>query len=85
LPRDTISVPIGDVVYVVGEVHKTGGFVLKEHEHIYRADGPGAGGRRIAYGRAFQRPDSEKENGAAQVTQLPVDLKKIMAGNRTTL
>lgn len=34
MPHDVISVPKGDLVYVVGDVKKAGGFILAEREHI---------------------------------------------------
>ena len=33
-PHDVISVPKADMVYVIGEVHRSGGFVLGEHKSI---------------------------------------------------
>ena len=33
-PRDTISVSKADVVYVVGDVRKPGGFVLEDRENL---------------------------------------------------
>lgn len=33
-PNDVISVPRGDVIYVVGEVKKSGGFPMDEHETL---------------------------------------------------
>ena len=34
LPHDVISVPKAEMVYVIGEVHRSGGFVLGEHKSI---------------------------------------------------
>jgi polysaccharide biosynthesis/export protein len=33
-PHDVISVPKAEMVYVIGEVHRSGGFVLGEHQSI---------------------------------------------------
>jgi len=33
-PHDVISVPKAEMVYVIGEVHRSGGFVLGEHKSI---------------------------------------------------
>jgi len=33
-PHDVISVPKAEMVYVIGEVKRSGGFVLGEHEVI---------------------------------------------------
>lgn len=33
-PHDVISIPKAEMVYVIGEVHRSGGFVLGEHQSI---------------------------------------------------
>ena len=33
-PNDVISVPKGDIIYVIGAVHKPGGFMLGENESL---------------------------------------------------
>lgn len=34
MPNDVITVPVAETVYVVGDVHKPGGFVLGEHKNM---------------------------------------------------
>ena len=80
LPDDVVSVPKGELVYVVGAVNKSGGFVLNEKdtlsilEAVSLAEGlmPGAGpgGTRILR----LAPDGTSR------TEIPVDVKKILAG-----
>jgi len=79
-PHDVISVPRGDMVYVIGAVQRPGGFVLGENESISvlqalsLAQGlqPGAGPQNARILRAAQ--------GSPTRTEIPVDLKKILEG-----
>src|SRR5260370_8991768 len=34
MPNDVITIPVSDTVYVVGDVHKPGGFLLGEHKNM---------------------------------------------------
>lgn len=34
MPNDVITVPVSETVYVVGDVHKAGGFLLGEHKNM---------------------------------------------------
>jgi polysaccharide export outer membrane protein len=34
MPNDVISIPVSETVYVVGDVHKAGGFLLGEHKSL---------------------------------------------------
>jgi polysaccharide export outer membrane protein len=80
LPNDIISVPKGDLVYVIGSVRRPGGFVLNEKENISilqvisMAEGLD---RSAAPSRAkILRPGATE---SANRTEIPVDLKKILA------
>ena len=80
LPHDVISVPKAELVYVTGDVKKSGGFILGEKQNmsvlqaISMAEGLG------------QAPDTKHAKilrmtpGADQRTEIPVDLKTILAG-----
>lgn len=80
-PGDVVSVPKGELVYVVGDVKKAGGFVLSTHrtlsvmEAVSLAEGMGpdsaAGSARIL------RPNP---NGEGDHTIIPVDVDKISKG-----
>lgn len=80
-PGDVVSVPKGELIYVVGDVKKAGGFVLTAHrsmsvmEAVSLAEGLGpdsaAGSARIL------RPNP---NGEGDHELIPVDVKKIFAG-----
>ena len=79
-PGDTISIPRADVVYAVGSVVKSGGFLLNEHETLSAlqvvslAEGLSktADGKKARIIRTL--------DGAASRTEIPVDLKLLLAG-----
>ena len=79
-PHDVISVPKAELVYVTGDVKKSGGFILGEKQNmsvlqaISMAEGLG------------QAPDTKHAKilrmtpGADKRTEIPVDLKTILQG-----
>lgn len=79
-PYDTISVPKGELVYVTGEVRRSGGFVLHEKESlsVLQALSLAEGSSQTAsLGKARilrAHPDSSDR------TQIPVDLRAVIAG-----
>ena len=78
-PRDVISVSEADIVYVVGEVKRPGGFVLKNQEQmsVLQAVALANGlSRRAAKGSA--RVIRRYEDGSKQ--EIPVNLAKILKG-----
>jgi polysaccharide biosynthesis/export protein len=83
MPHDVISVPKADLVYVIGDVKKAGGFVLSEREHIsvLQALSLAEGTERTA--------DSQHAKilrvqlGQAQRQEIVVNVKKILAGTST--
>lgn len=79
-PEDTISVPKADLVYVTGSVKRSGGFVLNEKESlsVLQALSLAEGlDRTAAISKAkILRP---VDNGSARL-EIPVDLKRLMAG-----
>lgn len=82
-PDDVISVPKGDIVYVIGAVHKSGGFVLGENENLSAL-------QILSLAEGFDRfADSQHAKimrpvpGTSDRTEIPVDLKKLMAGKAT--
>jgi polysaccharide biosynthesis/export protein len=80
LPNDIISIPKADVVYVLGEVKKNGGFILNEYESLSVLEAVS-----LAEGLLKSAsPNSAKilrgEPGTPSRTEIPVDIKAIMAG-----
>jgi len=80
LPNDVVTVPKADLVYVIGAVKKSGGFVLSEREHIsvLQALSLAEGLDHVA------APKSAKilrqQGGSQERAEIPVNLKQIMAG-----
>jgi polysaccharide export outer membrane protein len=84
-PHDVISVPKADVVYVIGEVKKTGGFVLSQKqtisviEALAMAEGlnPLANRKRAEILRIVP--------GQTERMHVPVDLKQVLSGKATNI
>jgi polysaccharide export outer membrane protein len=80
LPDDVVSVPKAELVYVIGAVHRSGGFVLSEKEHIsvLQALSLAEGLDRLAAAKdaRIMRPVPESENRQ----EIPVNLRDILAG-----
>ena len=80
-PNDVISVPKGDIVYVVGDVHRSGGFPLQSHGSISLLQAvslaEGLGPNASASHARILRPVPGNE-GKPQ--EIPVDVKQIFAG-----
>ena len=81
-PHDVISVPRADMVYVIGEVEKSGGFVLEQRQSVSVLQALSLAGGLTDVAALEQRPDSARRRrrspGAA--VEIAVDLKAIMAG-----
>ena len=79
-PYDVISVPRAELIYVVGSVRRSGGFVLGERETISTLQA-------LALADGHERTASLKNAkimraipGTDQREEIPVDLGKLMAG-----
>lgn len=84
-PEDVISVPKADLVYVVGSVHKPGGYVLGENETLSAL-------QVLSLAEGLDRtaaPTKAKimraSPGTSKRSEVAVDLKKLMAGKGTDL
>ena len=79
-PYDVVSVPKGEMVYVVGEVEKGGGFVLNAKERISVLQSLSlAGGLRPNASPGNARILRASIDGGER-TEIPVNLKKILEG-----
>ncbi len=80
-PGDTVSVPRAELVYVVGDVKKSGGFELTTHNTmsllhaVTLAEGLEANS--AASHARILRPSP---NGDGPVAEIPIDIPKILAG-----
>ena len=80
-PGDVVSVPKGSIVYVIGDVHKAGGFPLRSTgslsviEALSLAEGltPNAKSQKAK----ILRPSATK---GAQREEIPVDISQVLAG-----
>jgi polysaccharide export outer membrane protein len=80
LPHDIVSVPKAQVVYVIGEVHKPGGFALGESEtlSVLKAVSLAEGVSRAAAGRDAKI--LRAESVAPRRAEIGVDLNRILSG-----
>jgi len=87
MPDDVLTVPVADMIYVIGDVHKSGGFVLGERrqisvlEALALSEGLGPTARSDA--ARILRVNDQANGGADSRTELPVNIKKILAGQAT--
>ena len=79
-PHDVISVPRAEMIYVTGQVHKPGGYVLRDREtlSVLKALSLAGGLDRTAspQNARILRPSSSHSNR----NEIAVDLKKILIG-----
>ena len=81
LPNDVVSVPKADLVYVVGDVKRSGGFQLASHNtmsilqalSLSEGFGPSASPKSAK----IMRPT---DKDASKMNEIPVDIQKIFAG-----
>jgi polysaccharide biosynthesis/export protein len=78
-PDDVITVPRAQMIYVIGEVVKTGGYVLNDRENmsLLEALSLAGGVNRTA---SPQHARILRSSGGAQREEIPVDLTKIFDG-----
>jgi polysaccharide export outer membrane protein len=80
LPDDVITIPRAKLVYVIGEVHRSGGFVLRERQSmsvlqaLSMAEGltPTAGSKNAKIFRPIESSDHK--------TEIPVNIREVLAG-----
>lgn len=78
-PFDTISVSVADVIYVVGDVRKPGGYALDEHETLTVLQALAmAEGANTTAAKKRARIIRRKADGSRQ--EIPLDLGKVMDG-----
>ena len=80
-PGDTVSVPRAELVYVVGDIKKPGGFELTAHNNMSLlhavALAEGLGPDNAASHARILRP---APNGDGSMSQIPIDIPKILSG-----
>ncbi len=78
-PRDVISVPRGEMVYVVGGVRRAGGFVLGEKESVTVLQALSMAEGLIQTASPRHARILRAAEGSAQRAEIPVDIKKILS------
>jgi len=78
-PYDVISVPRAELVYVVGDVHRPGGFTLAQRESlsVLHALSLAEGLQPTA---TASKARILRQDGAANRTEIPVNLAKVLSG-----
>ncbi len=82
-PNDVISVPRGQMVYVVGEVGHAGGFVLKDQETMTALQALALAGGMLRTASPGKAKILRMQPGGADRTETAVDLKKVLEGKAT--
>lgn len=80
LPNDVISVPTAELIYVVGTVKKSGGFVLGEHQRISVLQALSMAGGLDQAAAAQDARILRAVPGSDNRQEESVDLRKILAG-----
>ncbi len=85
MPHDVITVPRAEMIYVIGGVHRSGGFVLNERESITVLQALAlAGGLKATAKRKAGKILRPGEPGTRR-SEIDVNLNAIMAGNSLDL
>jgi polysaccharide export outer membrane protein len=79
-PQDVISVPRAELVYVVGQVMRSGGFVLNERESMSALQALSLAGGLDRAASPSNARILRAESGAMERQEIRVDLKKILDG-----
>lgn len=79
-PQDVISVPLAEMVYVLGEVTKTGSLILTGGDRISVLEAVSSSGGVLRTGSPEKAMILRPMAGGTRRTELPVDIKKIQAG-----
>ena len=84
-PNDVISVPRADLIYVVGDVRKSGGFPLNEHETISVLQALSLSEGMNSTAAPSTARILRQQKSVEGRTEIPVDLKQILTGKTPDL
>ncbi|MGC9970669.1 MAG: polysaccharide biosynthesis/export family protein [Bryobacteraceae bacterium] len=79
-PHDVISVPRAEMVYVIGQVQRSGGFILNERENLSVLKALSLAGGLDHTASPKNARILRAASGASSRLEIPVDLKKILSG-----
>lgn len=80
LPNDVVSVPRAEMVYVIGAVERSGGFVLEEREHISVIQALALAGGTTSVAAPRKARILRASGNESDRTEIPIDLKSILEG-----
>ena len=80
MPDDVLTVPIAEMIYVVGDVKKSGGFILGERRQISVLQALSLSEGLGSTARSNDAEILRESAGTDSRTEIPVNLKKILAG-----
>ncbi len=84
-PQDVISVPRGEMIYVVGQVQHAGGFVLREKQSLSVLQALAVAGGMDKGAAPKNARILRAAQGDAKRKEIPVDLRKILDGRSEDL
>jgi polysaccharide export outer membrane protein len=79
-PYDIISVPRAETIYVIGQVQKSGGFVLNDREEVTVLQALSMAGGLDRTAQAQNARILRRQPGAPTRTEIAVDLTRILSG-----
>ena len=79
-PNDVISVPRAETIYVIGQVHKAGGFVLNDRESVTVLQALAMAGDLDNTARPQDSKILRRSSEGASRTEIAVDLRSIREG-----
>jgi polysaccharide export outer membrane protein len=79
-PEDVITVPKGEIVYVLGAVKKSGGFVLDSRERVTVLQVLAMAEGLDRFASTANAKIVRKTGGASKPTEIRVDLKRLLEG-----
>jgi len=79
-PDDVITVPKGEIVYVLGAVKKSGGFVLGSREKVTVLQALAMAEGLDKFASTGNAKIVRKTGGASKATEIHVDLKRLLEG-----
>ena len=82
-PQDVISVPRADTVYVIGQVVRSGGFQLNEHENISVLQALSMAGGLDRMAKPQDARILRLEPGSPSRTEIAVDLRELLDGRKS--
>lgn len=84
-PNDVVSVPKADIVYVVGEVPKSGGFVLNDRKQMSVLQALAMAGGLSPMAAGHNARLLRNNPGSNQKTEIQVDLRKVLSNKAEDL